>query len=282
MTTATLEDYAQVVGLAPSVSIQGSGSKAEWRLPGTVQNTPVDILNHSGIIDYSPNDQVVNVRAGTRLRDLQAELASHGQCLPMVQWNDGWSHLDLSGTVGGSLSMNLPHELEAECGSWRDWVLGMRLVLADGTVAKTGSHAVKNVAGYDIHKLMIGARGTLALITEVILRTYPIKSLPEPRVTRREGEKGPCGWIQRVKRSDFEWAVTAAYTGIDIAGTSTIVRYLPEGVALPRYEGDWVLRSNSREQNLQIDLPALSHYMRRAKAILDPAGKFNAGEMGLF
>ncbi len=281
----TVAELSEAVRTSTNASVVGIGSKAMWMLP---RDQPIEEIATgalTGIIDYSPNDQVVNVRAGTLLVDLQEELAAHGQCLPMVEWNDGWSHLHLVGTVGGNLSLNLPHTLEAECGSWRDWILGMTLVQADGTVAKSGSHAVKNVAGYDIHKLMIGARGSLAVIAEVILRTYPLKSLPAPNVrfTYPSGSvEGPCHWIQRVKPTDFAQAsaIAGSFAGIDIPATSTLRRSLLPDVELSRFEGDWVMRSNSGAKNLEITDPAMLHYMKRAKGILDPTNKLNPGTMG--
>src|SRR5205823_6468495 len=127
------------------------------------------------------------------------------------------------------LDYNFPHALEAQCGSWRDWVLGMRIALPDGRIVKTGSQAVKNVAGYDVHKLMIGARATLGVVLDVILRVFPVSALPKPEL-----EIGPAGercrirgadrtsdearrlpkWIQRTKPSDFAVSVRDVGDGL--------------------------------------------------------------------
>ena len=283
MQPESISELASMLMDAERVSVVGYGSLRPWGLPEPL-STEICTAALTGIIDYSPNDQVVNVRAGTPLQQLQLELATNGQCLPLLQHYIG---SELAGTVGGALSINLPHLLEGECGSWRDWVLGMTVVLADGTIAKSGSHAVKNVAGYDIHKLMIGARGTLAVVAEVILRTYPIKSLPEPNVRYTQASGGvdaPCQWIQRVRLTDFAQAsaVASSFAGVDIPRTSTLVRFLPLEIELPRFEGDWILRSNSGDQNLQITAAATIHSMKRAKAILDPHNKLNGGAMGIF
>ncbi len=279
-------ELADLLRMDEPIHIVGSGTRIEWELPRAAGANVVSTSLLSGIIDYSPNDQVVNVRAGTSLSQLQVELEAQGQCLPLVPHDHDGTHQNLTGTVAGALSLNLPHLLEGECGSWRDWVLGMTIVLADGTIAKSGSHAVKNVAGYDIHKLMIGARGSLAVVAEVILRTYPIKSLPvqNVRITHASGAvEGSSQWIQRVKRSDFAaaTAVSSSFRGIDVAGTATLFRWLPEGLELPRFDGDWVLRSNSGDQNLLIHDPTVLLYMKRAKAIFDPTGKLNSGSMGI-
>jgi glycolate oxidase FAD binding subunit len=164
--------------------------------------------------------------------------------------------------------MNLPNWLEAECGSWRDWVLGMTVVQADGLVAKAGSRAVKSVAGYDMHKFTVGSRGTLVIVAEVILRTYPIKSLPAPQIRSWPGTNGP-GWFQRVLRSDFQHAVEAnAGFGYDLPMSSTLYR---EDIEPVRFEGDWILRAG---QPLSAD-----RFSKRAKSLFDPQGKLNPGEM---
>jgi glycolate oxidase FAD binding subunit len=134
---------------------------------------------------------VVEVFAGTPIRDLQHALVEHAQCLPMVTWHEGYSPLHFfNGTVGGALSMGLGHALQAQCGGWRDWLLGATVVLADGAVARSGSRAVKNVAGFDVHKLFVGARGTLAVIAKATFRTSPLKSLPA--ASADDPGKGDC------------------------------------------------------------------------------------------
>lgn len=86
-------------------------------------------------------------------------------------------------------------------GAWRDWVLGVQLVLADGMIAKAGSLAVKNVAGYDIHKFLVGTRGTLAVVTEVILRTAPLASLPMPQTLEPSQRKDDASQVLYMKRA---------------------------------------------------------------------------------
>lgn len=126
----------------------------------------IELSDLSGVVEYEPDDQVVVVRAGMALDALQSELAARCQRLPLGESS-------LRGTVGGALSARQPE-------AWRDWVLGMTVVLADGTVARCGSKAVKNVAGYDVQKLFIGAWGTLGVVAEVVLRTYPLGVADSP------------------------------------------------------------------------------------------------------
>jgi hypothetical protein len=281
----SVEALAEVLRAPGSWRLVGRNSQAAYRLPADTHAATLDLSGLSGIVEFQPNDQVVVVRAGTPIEEVQHALHQRGQCLPIVEWHDGWSHLNAAGgSIGGAVSMALPEYLDGECGTWRDWVLGMTVVRADGTIAKTGSQAVKNVAGYDAHKLFIGARGTLVAIAEVILRTYPVKSLPQPQVRWHDGVKAPSMWIQRTLASDFEEACrhSTGYTGGDFPSSSTLWRMVPPEESLRRFPGDWVVRSGCGADNLRIEDATLAHYMRRAKEILDPHCKLNPGEMGIF
>jgi hypothetical protein len=245
------------------------------------------------LIEFSPDDQVLKVSTKASLTEIQKALGEHGQCLPIASHKDSLFFNGAMGSLRHCLDFNLPHALEAQCGTWRDWVLGMTIVQADGTVAKSGSHAVKNVAGYDVHKLMIGARGTLGIVAEVILRTYPVSALPKPdlQVTYQFGNwrenailRQQPVWIQRTRPSDFADAVKEAGERLLEAdwASSTLCAALPAELDLPRFEGDWVLRSGAGAKNLQFTDPTQIRLMKRAKEIFDPAGKLNPGEMGIF
>ncbi len=182
------------------------------------------------------------------------------------------------------ICFNLPHALAAQCGSWRDWVLGMKLVLADGSVVKCGSKAVKNVAGYDVQKLMIGARGTLGLIAEVTLRTFPLKALPTPVTAYPSGMGGrAANWVQRVLPTDFDVAVASAAGRLAAFDplSSTLWGIVPPEQSLKRFEGDWVLRSECGARNLELSDPTVLRLMKRAKDLFDPQHKLNPGEMGI-
>ena len=274
----TLDALAEAVRASQSVVIEGLGSgrcfDCETRVP-TLQ------VAYRGVISHDASDQVVSVRAGTPMAELQAELKSFCQCIP-------WGGLpwdlpgNLSGTVGGRLSQNLPHSLEGGCGNWRDWVLGLTIVRPDGTVAKAGSKAVKNVAGYDVQKLFVGARGTLGLVAEVILRTFPIKALPPPDVQTMRSDWPQCGLIQRTLRSNF--ASACAEAGSDLLATnsqtSTLYRSTPHPSQVSRFPDDWIIGWGFGAENLTFTDP-LQSLMSRAKQIFDPAGKLNPGELNL-
>ncbi|MGB6547063.1 MAG: FAD-binding oxidoreductase, partial [Candidatus Acidiferrales bacterium] len=122
-------------------------------------------MNH--VVSYDPGDLTLSVEPGVRIEDLQRELGQHGQFLPLeVAFFE-------RATVGGAIATNAYSPLRAHFGSARDFVLGMEFVTGLGEVAKSGGRVVKNVTGYDLHKLLIGSLGTLAVITRVHFRTFP-------------------------------------------------------------------------------------------------------------
>lgn len=275
----TLDELAETVGHGGPWCIAGLGTKAALTLECTSPASTLSTLGLHGIVEWSPNDQVVVVRAGAAIADLQAELHTKGQCLPMPPAEEvGALPAGVPGTVGGLVAMSLPHALQGPCGGVRDWVLGLTIVRADGAIAKCGSRVVKNVAGYDVQKLMIGARGTLGVIAEVVLRTYPLRALPSPSLSG-EGELTlESAWIQRTLRSDFPRARANAQGRPHRAdeATSTLWANSVAGDSLPRFEEDWVLAPG------QSPLPdgPMRAWMRRAKEALDPTGRLNPGAMG--
>jgi glycolate oxidase FAD binding subunit len=118
------------------------------------------------ILEHEAGDLTCTVEAGIRLSTLQAALAGRGQRLALDPPGDP--------TVGACLAANLSGPLRHRFGAPRDLVLGVTLVLADGTIANAGGKVVKNVAGYDLAKLVCGSAGTLALIARVSLRLHPV------------------------------------------------------------------------------------------------------------
>jgi glycolate dehydrogenase FAD-binding subunit len=176
MTTPTLlrpTDLAEVrdamLDSAGPLAVTGAGTAAEWAGPLGPVDAVLDLGGLAGVIAHNPGDMTVAVRAGTPLRALNAELAEHGQhvALDPARAADG-------ATVGGLLSTGDAGPSALVHGSLRDLVIGATLVLGDGTVARSGGHVIKNVAGYDLTKLVHGAYGTLAVVAEVVLRLHPL------------------------------------------------------------------------------------------------------------
>ena len=284
------ERLLQEVGFCPSnVEIEHSYAAIEMSAMNTV-------------LEFEPKDQVIKVQSGMLVHEtidfegedenipaIQDVLAEQGQCLPIwMKDRTAWSFTTSGGTdeIGTQIGLNLPHFLSAQCGSWRDWILGMTVVLADGTIARIGSKAVKNVAGYDLQKLMVGERGSLGIIADVTLRTFPKSALPTPSLEYgpcyREAKRGPARWVQRVRRADLSEALAHCWEHLYVADneSATLWCSIERTDELPRYPGDWVIRSGCGEKNVQITDPTQIRLMKRAKQIFDPTNKLNPGEWG--
>ncbi len=145
----------------------GGGTKQSWGNP-TKTNIHLDLTRLNHVIEHPWQDLTCTVQAGCTWQHLQQTLAKHGQ---FVALDPLWPE---RATVGGILATNDSGALRHRYGSLRDLVIGMTLVLADGTIARSGGKVVKNVAGYDLCKLVTGSLGTLAVITEATFRLHPL------------------------------------------------------------------------------------------------------------
>jgi glycolate oxidase FAD binding subunit len=151
-----------------SVVPLGGGSKLGWGNP-VAPEVFLCLGRMNAVREHAWQDMTCTVEAGCRWAAMQRELARHGQ---MVALDPLWPEC---ATVGGVLATNDSGGLRLRYGGLRDLVIGMTMVLADGTIAKSGGKVVKNVAGYDLHKLMTGSFGTLGVITEVNFRLHPLE-----------------------------------------------------------------------------------------------------------
>jgi glycolate oxidase FAD binding subunit len=156
--------FANANGL--TVMPTGSGTKLGWGNP-VVPDIKLSMKRICQLRDHAWQDMTCTVEAGCSWAAMQAQLREHGQ---MVALDPLWPD---RATIGGIVASNDSGALRLKYGGLRDLIIGMTVVLADGTVAKSGGKVVKNVAGYDIHKLMTGSFGTLGVIVEVNFRLHP-------------------------------------------------------------------------------------------------------------
>jgi glycolate oxidase FAD binding subunit len=154
------------------LEIRGAGSK---RFYGeTPSGESLDVTPLRGISSYEPSELVVTARAGTPLLELEAALKASGQCLPFEP-----PRFDAGGTVGGMVAAGLAGPARASAGSVRDHVLGITLLNGNAEVLSFGGQVAKNVAGYDVSRLMVGALGILGVICEVSLKVLPTPKASE-------------------------------------------------------------------------------------------------------
>ncbi len=165
-----LDQVNQALDAKTPLRIQGSDSKAFLGRP--VEGELLDTRVHRGIVTYDPTELVVSVRAGTPLTELEAALDAAGQMLPCEP-----PHYGPGATVGGMIATGLSGPRRPWSGSVRDFVLGTRIITGHGKHLRFGGEVMKNVAGYDLSRLMAGSFGCLGVLTEVSL-----KVLPKPRL----------------------------------------------------------------------------------------------------
>lgn len=160
------EALAAVVREGRPVHAVGSGTKRHHGPAPSAEAVEVRLRKLDRITSYEPGDLVVTAQAGVRLADLQAELARRHQWLPI-------DPPYAEATLGGILAINSSGPRRLGYGTMRDHLIGLRVVGADGVVTKSGGRVVKNVTGFDLHKLHIGAFGTLGIIVEANFKVRP-------------------------------------------------------------------------------------------------------------
>jgi glycolate oxidase FAD binding subunit len=157
----------EAAGLGRSLRLGGGGTKNFYGEPLTGEL--LDMSACRGVVSYEPTELVVTVRAGTPLADLENLLATQGQCLPFEP-----PHFGPGATVGGMVSSGLSGPARASVGAVRDYMLGVQMINGRGEQLIFGGQVMKNVAGYDLSRLMAGAMGTLGALLEVSLKVLPV------------------------------------------------------------------------------------------------------------
>jgi glycolate oxidase FAD binding subunit len=239
------------------VSIRGAGSKQGWGAVGSETTAVVDTTRLDRVLEHAVGDLVLTVEAGVRVDDLQAAVAEHGQRLALDPPEAG-------ATIGGIVATAASGPLRFRYGPPRDQLIGISVVLADGTIAKSGGKVVKNVAGYDLGKLFTGSFGTLGVIATVTVKLQP--RAPATRVVSVAADEPGSVWAALVRSpatpAAIEWDGTHVHAVVEGApaaavamsaqiaeavGTSTVAEALPTGFgARPWQAGDMAVKVTHR------------------------------------
>jgi glycolate oxidase FAD binding subunit len=186
--------------------IQGGGSKTFYG--GADEGEVLSTRKLTDIVDYQPKELVLTARAGTPLAGIETLLAEQNQMLAFEP-----PHFDGAATLGGCIAAGLSGPRRPYAGAVRDFVLGVRMIDGTGQVLRFGGQVIKNVAGYDVSRLMVGALGTLGLITEVSL-----KVLPKPAMeTTLQFELDEAAAIERMNQwagQPLPLSATSWHTGL--------------------------------------------------------------------
>lgn len=191
------------------VLVRGGGTQLNLGFPATGGDILLSTLRLNQLVEHAPHDMTATVQAGLRLAALQTALAHARQELALDPV------LDPAATIGGIIATNASGPRRLRYGGVRDQIIGIRIVLPDGTIAKGGGKVVKNVAGYDLHRLSTGALGTLGVIVEATFRLYPLAAASRTVVLTAPDAAPLCELAVRVNDS------TLAPTVLDILSPTT-------------------------------------------------------------
>jgi glycolate oxidase FAD binding subunit len=218
---AAVGQIADCGGRGQALRVRGGGTKFDWGTPAADPDVVVSTAELDAIIEHNEGDLTAILEAGVPLARAQEEFASAGQMLAL----DPPLGEGAAATIGGVIATGDSGPLRHRYGAPRDLVLGMTVALSDGTVAKSGSTVIKNVAGYDLAKLFSGSFGTLGLILRVAVRLHP-----QPRQT-----------VSAIGRSDDPNTVARGASGLAHASLEkecVDVRWSDgEGAAMARLGG---------------------------------------------
>lgn len=214
--THSFQEQLRALPEGQTLRIRGQGSKQSLLRPSPSSQW-LDTASLSGVIDYQPSELVIRVGAGTPLAELHKVLAEKGQQLPCDPLMLGGQ-----GSVGGAVASALAGARRHMAGSIRDFVLGLHILDGNGRLLRFGGQVIKNVAGYDVSRMMCGSWGQLGLITEVSLRTLP---LAQSQATLMVAVEEPMAIIHKIQAQ------------INLA-MPLWASHMAEGVAHLRFEGN--------------------------------------------
>jgi glycolate oxidase FAD binding subunit len=193
------QEVSELVHLAAAENLAviatGSRSKLGIGMPPARYDVAIDMTRLDRIVAYDPGDLTLGVEAGIPLHKLASVLKEQRQFLPLAV-----PFFDRT-TVGGTIATGVDTPLRQLFGTARDYVLGMEFVTGEGNLTKSGGRVVKNVTGYDLHKLMIGALGTLGIITKINFRTFPSPAASRGFVAAFDTAEATLGFRHRIARS---------------------------------------------------------------------------------
>jgi glycolate oxidase FAD binding subunit len=199
--------------LGQAVAFIGGGTDLEIGSPPDRLDLVIRTEKLDRIVEHAPSDQIVAVEAGMTLARLQEVVGAHGQRLALDPPLPGRA------TVGGIVAANAFGPLRTRYGSVRDLIVGISIVRADGVIAHGGGKVVKNVAGFDLPKLMVGSLGTLGMIATATFRLHPLPESSETLLMKNRSAAAVRNLIAELRQTQLEAAAVVAIaegTGFDI------------------------------------------------------------------
>ncbi len=239
-------DLAQAVAYAYEgelpLMITAGTSKAF--LGEAASGQPLNVSTHRGVVRYEPGELVLTARAGTPLREIEHTLAEAGQKLAFEP-----PHYGETATLGGTIAAGVSGPARPYAGAARDFVLGARIINGRGEVLHFGGEVMKNVAGYDLSRLMAGAYGTLGVLLELSLKVLPV---PRAQATRVFEHDAAAALAQFNRWAAKPWPITGAYweagrSYLRLAGAESAVQAACEALGGEALDDDVAFWRSVRE-----------------------------------
>ncbi len=286
-----MRDYSELQRIVKSENlVQVAGASSFRNQQVREHSATIDLSPFSEVLEVSREDQTMTVQGGFVLdRFGEPELFNLGLYIPYPIFMPGFTFdaIGFNHSVSELLSINVPHLWESARGSWRDWIIGMKLLLADGSVITTGSKVVKSVSGFDLHKLVIGSRFTLGIPLEITFKLSPIDRTShatqgdwgEDIEILGGQDRSGIPVIQRVPPECLTEAMSAFQGRIVAANkrAGLLFGVIQDESHCPKVGS--VLIANGKGAVLGIS-PKTQFLMRRTKQLFDPTNKLNPGEFG--
>ncbi len=233
---------AAVSAAGGEIEISGSGSKRFYGEP--MESLSVDVSAHSGVIDYDPAELVITLRAGCKLSEVEALLAQNRQ---MFGFEPPWFGPDA--TIGGMVASGLSGPRRAFVGGIRDFVLGAKIIDGRGEIMQFGGRVIKNVAGFDVARLMVGSQGTLGIILEVSIRVIPMYEIESTLVFEHDSADKHIRWVNELGAEPYPVTASSWVAGrsqLRLSGSEQGVRHAVDELGGEPGEACW---GKLKEQN---------------------------------
>jgi glycolate oxidase FAD binding subunit len=246
---ASAEEVAEVVRFAASEELAivscGSRSKLELGMPPARYDIALDMTGLCRIAHYDAGDLTLSVDAGVPLRQLEQALAEKQQFLPLAV------PCFETCTVGGAVASGIDSVLRQQYGTARDFLIGAEFVDGTGRICKSGGRVVKNVTGYDLHKLLIGSLGTLCVITRLNFRTFPLAQVSGGHLISFVGVDGALAFRRGVEAAGLPLSNLEVLSPGLAAILAAILHSAKSGVPLGLQQGRWCVYA-SHEGNTAV------------------------------
>lgn len=200
------ERVDQAVARGSALRIEAGGSKSFYGFP--VEAEALEVAAHSGIIDYDPAELVITLRAGCKLAEVELLLASNNQMLGFEP-----PHFSNKATIGGIVATGLTGPRRAFAGAVREFILGVKILNGRGEILNFGGRVIKNVAGFDVSRLMVGAQGTLGVLLELSLRVLPSLETELTLAREHASAQDHIRWVNELSAKPLPLSASMWYQG---------------------------------------------------------------------